>query len=56
MELTDNLANIEYAKAICKDRKQKLWESAETCLEKFVKTHQWNLFWAGFSRFETIVR
>ena len=22
---------------------------AETCLEKFVKTHQVNLFWAGFS-------
>ena len=60
MELTgyiyacNNLANIEYANAICKDRKQKLWESAETCLEKFVKSHQVNLFLVGFSDLEPL--
>ena len=41
----NNLANIEYANAICKDRKQKLWESAETCMEKFVKSRLVRYFW-----------
>ena len=35
-----------------KERKRKLCESIETCKEKFVKSHQVNLFLAGFSLLE----
>ena len=34
--------------SVCYDRKRKLCESAETCLEKHVKLHRVNLFLAGF--------
>ena len=36
------------------DRKRKLYESAETCKEKFVKSHQGNLFLVGFSHLEPL--
>jgi hypothetical protein len=45
----NNLTNIEH-----EDWKRKLWESAETCLEKFVKSHQMNLFLVDFSNLEPL--
>ena len=39
---------------VCNDRKRKLSESSEICLDKFVKLHQVNLFSAGFSHFEPL--
>ena len=37
------------------DRKRKSSKSAETCLEKFVKSHQVNLIFGGFQPFENTV-
>ena len=39
----------------CKNQKRKLWESAETCLKKIVKSLQVNLFLADLSHVETTV-
>ena len=36
----------------CNERKRKLCESSETWLEKFVRSHQVNLFSVGFSHLE----
>ena len=38
----------------CNDRKRKLFESAESCLKIFVKSHQVNLFLACFSHLEPL--
>ena len=43
--------NVEY-EAESNDRKRKSSDFAETCLEKFVKSRQVNLFLAGFSHIE----
>ena len=60
VKTTDHLCLHQFDK-FCKcrvinHRKRKLCEFAETCMEKFVKSLWWNLFFGGFSTFETTVR
>ena len=51
----NSLTNFKY-EVHANDRKWKLCELAETCKEKFIKSHHVNLFLAGFLTFGTIVR
>ena len=43
-------------KVLKNDRNRKLWESAETCFENFVKSHQVNLILADLGHLKTTVR
>ena len=48
----NNLINFKYS--ICNYRKRKLCKSTEIDFEKFVKSHQVNLFWVRFSHLESL--